>query len=144
MFNIETDITIHASIDKIWERLLDFRSYPTWNPFIRVEQGVAKRGSSLLVRIIVPGAHALTIRPKISKLIPNREIRWRSSFFFRWLFDSEIVFLLDNTEEGAIIFKHSERFRGILIPLLLRFGEEGLLRGCEEMNVGLKDQVESS
>ena len=34
MKEIKTEIAINAPIDKIWNTLLDFKSYPNWNPFI--------------------------------------------------------------------------------------------------------------
>lgn len=35
VFEGHANILINASIEKAWEVLLDFPSYPEWNPFVR-------------------------------------------------------------------------------------------------------------
>ncbi len=35
MKSLETDIIINAPIDPVWNILVDFDSYPEWNPFIK-------------------------------------------------------------------------------------------------------------
>ncbi|KAJ3772782.1 hypothetical protein FB446DRAFT_642900 [Lentinula raphanica] len=35
VFTVEADILINAPIDVVWNVLLDFPSYPDWNPFVR-------------------------------------------------------------------------------------------------------------
>ena len=39
MYQIETEIEIAASPERIWSILMDFSAYPEWNPFIRSLSG---------------------------------------------------------------------------------------------------------
>lgn len=39
MREIRTEIIIAAPIEKIWAILINFSSYPRWNPFIRNIEG---------------------------------------------------------------------------------------------------------
>jgi hypothetical protein len=32
---LESEIVIQAAAERIWDILMDFESYPEWNPFIR-------------------------------------------------------------------------------------------------------------
>ena len=42
---LTTQITINASPEEIWTELIDFKSYPEWNPFINKIEGIPlKRG----------------------------------------------------------------------------------------------------
>ncbi len=47
MYQIETEIEIAASPERVWSILMDFSAYPEWNPFIRSLSGVAKPGEKL-------------------------------------------------------------------------------------------------
>jgi hypothetical protein len=49
MLEIETEIEIFASAQRVWSVLLDFPAYSKWNPFVRVIGGLAKKGDRLTV-----------------------------------------------------------------------------------------------
>lgn len=49
MKQIRTEIEINASAGHVWQILMDFRSFPEWNPFIRRIEGEANRGTRLNV-----------------------------------------------------------------------------------------------
>ncbi|EPQ53612.1 hypothetical protein GLOTRDRAFT_13603, partial [Gloeophyllum trabeum ATCC 11539] len=35
LFNASSRVAINGSIDDVWAAILDFPSYPNWNPFVR-------------------------------------------------------------------------------------------------------------
>ena len=65
MYWIETEIEIAASPQRIWSILMDFSAYPEWNPFIRSLSGDVTPGQLLRASIQLPGAKAMTFRPKV-------------------------------------------------------------------------------
>ena len=44
---LTTQITINASPEEIWTELIDFKSYPEWNPFINKIEGIPLKGNKL-------------------------------------------------------------------------------------------------
>ena len=55
--------------------LMDFGTFPEWNPFIRRIQGKPEVGARLDVMIGASGTHGMRFRPKVTKVDPNREFR---------------------------------------------------------------------
>ena len=50
MFEIRTEVEIDATPECVWDVLLDFRAYQSWNPFLRYVGGTPKVGHRLEVR----------------------------------------------------------------------------------------------
>lgn len=113
---IFTTITMAAPRDDVWAALLDFASYPGWNPFVRSIQGTPIEGSLLRVRIQPPGSRVMTFRPVVVRARPAQELRWRGKLLIDGLFDGEHYFLLDSTGRNSTRFAQGERFSGLLVP----------------------------
>jgi hypothetical protein len=141
MNEIKTEILIHASPEKVWEVLMDFPRYPEWNPLIKSIAGETKPGSRLKIFIHPPESFGMTIQPKVLKLEPQKEFRWKGQLFFKGLFDGEHYFHIEELGKGSVRFIHGEKFSGILIPLfgnMLRKTEVGF----RQMNEELKKRCE--
>lgn len=76
MKEIRTEIDIKASPEKVWEVLTDFNNFPQWNPFIRQINGDPKVGTKLKIHLHISSAKSRTYRPTVTKVEPNRELRW--------------------------------------------------------------------
>ncbi len=142
MQEIRTHVEIAASPERVWNVLMDFAAFPAWNPFIRSISGEARSGGKLEVHIQPPGRGVSVFRPTVQVTEPNRELRWLGHLLVSGLFDGEHQWRLEPLDAGHTRFLHSERFKGILVPL---FGKELLTdsaRGFEEMNCALKERVE--
>ena len=142
MHEIHTAIEIDATPDAVWSVLVDFVSYPQWNPFIRSIEGVAQAGNSLVVRIQPSGASGMTFRPKILVAQPPREFRWLGNLLIRGLFDGEHAFALHALPGSRTRFEQSEKFTGVLVPLFRRTLNRDTKGGFEAMNLALKQRVE--
>jgi hypothetical protein len=139
---IETQIDIEAPPEKVWAALLDFASYPSWNPFIPAISGEPAPGARLEVRLRPPGGAGMTVRPTVLEATPGRRLRWLGKLGVRGIFDGEHRFELEPLAGGRTRFTHAERFSGLLVPLLggvLRSTE----RGFRAMNDALKARVEA-
>jgi hypothetical protein len=143
MREVVTEIEIDAPPERVWDVLTDFESFPEWNPFLREADGERTVGSRLKVRIEPPGGRAMTFRPKVIAVEPNRELRWLGRVLVPGLADGEHVFSLESSTEGRTRFVHREEFRGPLWALLkgtLERSEEGF----DAMNAALKARVEAT
>lgn len=47
MKEINTEIEINASAEKVWQLLTDFAAYPHWNPFMRSIKGKPEEGDEV-------------------------------------------------------------------------------------------------
>ncbi|MBN1561834.1 SRPBCC domain-containing protein [candidate division KSB1 bacterium] len=144
MKELFTEIEINASSDKVWAILTDFESYPQWNPFVREIKGNVQVGKRIQAVLQPPNKKGLTFRPQIIKLVPRREFRWYGVLGFRGLFDGEHIFELHPSQAHKVRFVHREVFKGILVPLILKYVGSNTREGFEQMNRALKERCEKA
>jgi hypothetical protein len=142
MHELHTEIEIAGTPEQVWAILTDFGAYPRWNPFIRSIEGALVKGASLKVRVEPSGGKAMTFRPKVLVAEAPRELRWLGQFLIPGIYDGDHRCVIEPLQSGKVLFKHSERFDGLLIPLFRTSLDRDTKRGLVEMNVALKQQVE--
>lgn len=142
MRTIETEITINAPVEKVWQILTDFPAYPDWNPFIRRFDVAPKLGNRFSVTLQPHGSKPMTFKPVCLNLEPNKEFRWLGKLFVSGLFDGEHVFQLEPLPDGKTRLIHKEYFRGILVPLLWNMLDTKTRYSFNRMNEALKERSE--
>lgn len=143
MQQIRTQIQIDAAPEKIWETLMNFDAYPEWNPLVRKIEGEAKRGAGLKIQLQLEGMKPMHFSPRIRVLEPRKEFRWLGKMFIPRIFDGEHYFKLEAQPDGSTLFIHGEKFRGILVGLIMRKIKKATLQGFENMNAALKARCEA-
>ena len=141
---LRTEIEIDAPADRVWRVLTEFDAYPDWNPFLRRASGEVKEGARLEVYMQPSGGRGMTFRPTVIRAEPNREFRWLGHLGMSGLFDGEHSFTIEPLEGNRVRFVQSERFTGVLVPLMLLMIEKDTKRGFEEMNQALKERAEAA
>ena len=144
MKELYSEIEIEAAAEQVWQILTNFADFPEWNPFLRQASGAIEVGAKLEVEIQPPNGSAMTFKPTLLKVEPNRELRWLGHLIMPGLFDGEHIFTVEPVDDNRVKFKQREEFRGILVALVLRFIGENTRRGFEAMNQALKDKAEKS
>lgn len=139
---IETEILINTSPEKAWTILTNFNDYPNWNPFIKSINGDVKVGNKIKVKIEPPEAKGMIFKPKVLTYEANKELRWVGHLLITGLFDGEHKFEIVDNGNGTVTFKHSEKFKGILVPLFKKQIENNILRGFNDLNRKLKELAE--
>ncbi len=134
---IKTAIEINAKPEQVWNILLDFESYPKWNPFICTITGNAEEGAYLSVAI-----GDMTFKPKVLQNKKPYEFRWLGHLWFKGLFDGEHVFKITQLTENKILFEQNEHFKGILVPFFKSKLNKETKQGFEAMNKALKGRSE--
>ena len=143
MREIQTVTEIAATPDEVWDVLLDFESYPEWNPFMQRAAGNPSVGESLEIYIKPPGGMGVTIKPTVITSYPGKEFRWKGRMGFSGLFDGEHIFELRPTDRGCNLI-HREKFTGILVTLMLAVIGNKTRQGFADMNAALKLRAEST
>lgn len=142
MKTIQTDIVIDADISIVWNVLLDFERYPTWNPFIKSITGEQSVGNKLTVSIKPPDSNGMTFKPKILTIEPNKEFRWKGKLGVTGIFDGEHYFILEPVDKNQTKFIHGEKFSGILVLLMGNMLEK-TKEGFQLMNEAIKKESEN-
>jgi len=155
---IHTEIEIRASAGTVWRMLLDFESYPDWNPFITRITGEPEAGARLECRPRLPGSRRpVVFRPRVSRLEPEQTFAWKGHFLLPGLADGEHFFELfplaaSGEADGAgspgerqgVRLVHRQEYRGPLMPILWPFFHGKTRLGFEQMNEALKARAEQA
>ena len=142
---ISTEVIIEASPSRIWAVLTDADAYPRWNPFIRSMNGRLQEGETISIEVAPTGRSSMRFRPSVLVVKPEKELRWLGSVGIRGLFDGEHAFQLTQLAPRQTLFRQSERFSGLLVPLIMRGqNAEAARKGFIAMNDALKQRAESA
>ncbi len=137
-FELKTEITINATPNKVWKILTEFNKYESWNPFIKTLNGDVNVGEKIAVTMKPPNGKAMTFKPKVLTLTPNKEFSWLGHFLIPGIFDGHHKFTLIDNNNGTTTFIQSEEFHGILIPLLKKKLNGDIRNSFIKMNEQLK------
>lgn len=138
---INTQITIYAPAQEIWNILLDFEKYSEWNPFITIIKGTPKVGNDICVTITPPESNKMTFSPTILSYIPNKEFIWKGKVLIPGLFDGKHIFEIKDNGDGSTTFIQREEFSGIFVRF---FNPNKTKEGFILMNKLLKVRAESN
>ena len=144
MKELFTEIEIRTDAGRVWQLLTEFDKFPEWNPFLRRASGRIAVGEKLEIFMRPSGASGITMKPKVIKMEPLRELRWLGHLFVPGLFDGEHSFVIEALGPDRVRFVQREVFTGILVPLFARMLESSTKRGFLEMNQALKSRAELS
>lgn len=144
MPSIYTEIQINASLQAVWQELMDFDSYAEWNPMVQFNGGIPQVGNRLDLLLKQPSGGKFAVKSLVTERIENRKFQWLGKFFVRGLFDGRHTYELSE-QDGGVRFKHYEEFGGILKHPMAWFGViEKTIPGFVLMNEKLKVRVEQS
>ena len=141
MEQIKSEVFIDATIENIWATLLDFESYPKWNPFIKKIDGLLKIGSKLLVTIQPQNQKPMVFRPVILNAT-KYHFSWIGNLGFKGIFDGEHHFKLEQYTPNQVKLIHYEKFSGILHKPILAIIRKSTQSGFGAMNLALKNLCE--
>lgn len=145
MRELSTRIEFDGTPEEAWKVLADLPAHGEWNPFITKIEGELRPGAKLDVRLEPEGERGITMHPTVLAAEPGRELRWLGHLLVPGIFDGEHRFLIEDAGSGRVRLTQSERFGGILLPLLwkrLRGG--GTAKGFRAMNEALARRVASA
>lgn len=139
---ISTEIEINASIEKVWNALTSFDTFPNWNPFIKSITGHVAVGNTIEVVLHPPGGSAMKMKPTVEIFEREKVLQWHGHLGINGIFDGQHRFELLALSEGKTKLIHSEKFKGILVRPLKKMLDGKTKDGFEMMNQALKAHVE--
>lgn len=142
MKEIKTELEIMASSKRVWQVLTDFPNYSKWNPVIVQVKGEAKVRTKLEIHLRTTGGKNRIYKPTITKVEPDRELRWYGKSLFPGMLNGERIFTIHSLGTDNVLFFHSQIFTGLGVYLGGNRLERDIRATLNEMNVALKRQVE--
>ncbi|KIG16056.1 hypothetical protein DB30_04928 [Enhygromyxa salina] len=138
---VRTSIVIAAPPAQVWDALIDIDSYPRWNPVLSLRpwRGDLLRAGHRAWLSLKPFPVPVVMPVRVEVVEPGRELCWSGG---PWgvLRGRHGFELRDRGAETEVI--HSERFDGLLVPLLWSRMEPELERLYGGVNTALADYVE--
>jgi hypothetical protein len=142
MKELSTEIEFDGTPQEVWTTLTDLQTYPHWNPFIEKVDGELTVGARLDVRLQPVDERGITMHPTVLAAEPGRELRWIGHLMIPGIFDGEHRFLIEEAGPGRVRFTQSERFGGIMVPLLWKkLRDGGTAKGFRAMNEAIARRV---
>jgi hypothetical protein len=140
---IKTAIDVAASAEMVWRVLTYFPDYPRWNPFLVSIQGSLSPGQRLKIQVRPLQGHEYKFSPRVVKVIPASELRWRRWRFIEGVFDREQAFFIVPNGIKGVRFIQREHFSGLLVSLIMPFITKKTLKAFNLMNLALKRTAEA-
>ena len=141
MRQLRSEVEIKASPEKVWRVLTDFKSFPTWNPFIREAQGKLVPLSQLKIRLMI-GRRLVTFYAYVTVVDPPRELRWIARQRLAGIFDVDRRFELERVGRSQVRLVQSERATGLLAPVLVPILRRRIQQGYRALESALQDRVQ--
>lgn len=141
MKNLQTEIIINATPEKVWNILMDFDKYPQWNPFVKEITGSQQVGGQLKVTL-KNGKGTSVFTPTVVSNETANIFEWLGSIPLG-LFKGQHRFAIEKISETQVKFIHSEQFSGLLAGLIMSQIGETTRNGFIAMNKALKERAEA-
>ena len=142
-FKIDHTVEIDADPATVWAVITDFDAYPEWNPFVVEASGRVEVGERLINRMQPPGGKAMTFKPTVTEVDPQRTFEWLGRLGIPRIFDGRHRFELHPTADGGTRLQHSEYFNGLLVRAMRTSLDTTTKAGFEAMNAALKTRAEA-
>ena len=144
MKELTTEIQINSSPQNLWKVITDFKNYHQWNPILQKIKGEPLIGNQLEIHLITVGGKKRIYHPKIIKITPNHELRWKGTLIISQIFSGERIFLIEKLAEDKVNFVNKEIFSGIGVRFTPKKMENDILASFNKMNEALKKTIEQS
>ncbi|MEM7104263.1 MAG: SRPBCC domain-containing protein [Bacteroidota bacterium] len=135
--SIITEITIDASREKVWEILVDYDNYHTWNPFCIKAETTKEIGTPFVMTIQMhPGKKPIKSKEIYSDHEAPKVIGWRLNWGF--LLKTHRLQVLEKVDEHTTHYFTEDKFWGLLTPLVMFLYRKPIQRGFDETAAALK------
>ena len=144
MKELTTEIQINSSPEILWKVITDFKNYYQWNPILQKIKGEPLIGNQLEIHLSTIGGKNRVYHPKVIKITPNHELRWKGTLLFSQIFSGERIFLIEKLSENKVNFVNKEIFSGIGVRFTSQKMEDDIVASFKKMNEALKKTIERS
>jgi uncharacterized protein YndB with AHSA1/START domain len=117
MLQFTATTTINAPVEKIWTKLSDVESFPSWESGVTKVEGTASLGSKLKLYSEVSPGRAFPL--KVTEFEPNEKMTFASGMPLG-LFKGARTYTLTGNGNGGVRFEMTEVYTGPLAPMITK------------------------
>ncbi|WP_374574099.1 SRPBCC family protein [Phenylobacterium sp.] len=139
---IEHRVGIQAPPETIWEVLYDLPGWSKWNPLYVEAEGQIRIGSTLRLKMVLPGEAAQDIRPVVLEWVPHEQLHWRLSLMWGMVSNTRYI-EIEKLGETSCIVSNGELFGGLFGPSVAKRLGRKVWKGFEAMDLALKEEAEA-
>ncbi|MFN8356663.1 MAG: SRPBCC domain-containing protein [Spirosomataceae bacterium] len=139
MKQYHTQIVINAPVEKVWQALTDFDSYPTWNPLVGSLSGEMKTGGTLTTYIV---PLQKTYHPTLLVYQPYEELTWQGIQGAKFLMAGKHYYKLKKISKNQTQLSHGEWFTGLMAYLIPKALLQKMEAAFVNHNQLLKQRIE--
>ncbi len=142
MREIRGSVDIDAPVERVWQVVTDFKSYPKWNPWITRLEGGSNVGSKIAVTVKAPGRKDTNFISEVIKVQPNQEILM-SGPVIKGMLRSTHLFKFEAMGGSKTRAFQSVEFTGALSPMIGGLARDQQ-KGLDLMNAAMKNLCEGT
>jgi hypothetical protein len=132
----KNEVELNVPPERVWAKLIDFKSYPEWNPMIPAMAGDLTVGAKMKGKVGI-GPVKAPFNCKLTTVRPNEELRWVGGVPGVMVADHR--FIIEDIGDGKSVLRHHEEFTGISVTgITVKVANDTHAR----FNAALKKQLE--
>jgi hypothetical protein len=139
MKHFETETSIQATPERVWEVLADTASWADWDSGVLGVEGDAGKGNRIKIRSELNPKRSYPVT--VSEFDPNRRMAWVGGIPLG-LFRGVRTYTLAPEGDGRTRFTMREEFSGPLLPLIWRTMPD-MTDSFRKFAAGLKERAEA-
>ena len=141
---VSASADIAASIDAVWNTLVDFDHYCDWNIFTPKVETDLQIGSPVKLHVAMPGRSESVRTEWINLVEPGKTICWGMHMGHPALLCSNRWQTLRELANGHTQYLTVDKFSGILVPLVVALYGRPMQIGFQSVADNLKQWVEAN
>lgn len=142
MKEINTEIRISSTPDKVRETLMDLENWSTWNPIVNNIEGDLNLGGKLSITISdSKGNDSKKYDAIITELDKNERFSFLAKMMAKFMFSAERIIEL-KPDGKETIFTQREIYTGVMVALFWKKLSTDAVGLLNSMNQALKKEVE--
>jgi len=139
MKQYHTAITINASVSKVWQELINFNAYSSWNPIVGKLEGEMIEGNKISTFIVPLNK---TYFPTLLSFKKNQEIIWQGTQGAKFLMAGKHYYRLNEISANKTELLHGEYFTGLFSFFISASLLQKMKTAFEQHNYLLKQRIE--
>lgn len=136
-------IQITAPIEHVWNKLINFDQYPSWNPFTTKVTSSLKIGEMVTMNVkMTAKKNEISSKARLKKIEPPHLICWGTTIIAPFILNTERYQILEVVDANHTTYHTYEEMKGALSSFVLSKYGSDIKRGFNEMANALKKYAE--
>jgi hypothetical protein len=142
---VEATQSLPAARQQVFETLMQWNTYPEWNPYITRIDGKPLVGQVIQVYFFMGFGPRLPLSCKLDQMDAQKTTAaWEYKAFLPWLYTARHVFTVEDTRPGTCRIVQTEHIQGLMACPVFGFFHRLLQKRFQFMHTALLDRMQRS